>query len=193
MVGLKSRRFIGLCTFIALALPALAFAQASTFIVPFDRTGLPGTQTIETLDPLTLQPVTIIVDTGAFKNPCTLENVDVLGTSTISTLTTIDKFGTRKVDVSVLTKGTGAGWTGIDYATRVISGSTYTFNENQNFSFRVPTIGQEFTSDFTDKLAMKGAKSIDNWVIRANFRIKVNADGTTQVFMIKLNADACKG
>jgi len=74
-----------------------------------------------------------------------------------------------------------------------LTGSSYTFNESQNFTFRLPTAGDEFASDFSDKLAMKGAKSIDNWVIRANFRIKVNADGTVQVFMIKMNADNCKG
>lgn len=181
-----------LCALALLALPGLASAQSSVFVEEFIRVGPPGTQAVETIDPLTLEATTILVDTGAFVNPCTFENVDVRGTSTISTLQTVDKFGTVKVNVSVVTKGTGAGWIvmGVD---PVFSGSTYSFNDSQQFTFKLPVAGQEFSSDFSDKLALKGAKSIDNWVVRAHFRIKVNADGTTQVFMIKMNADTCKG
>jgi len=191
MAALKSYRVI-LGAFILLAMPAVVAAQSSTFVIPFDRTGTPGTTTISTIDPMTGQPITEIVSTGAFVNPCTAENVDVRGTSTISTVQSIDKFGTVKVNVSEITKGTGSGWIVLN-GVPTLTGSSYTFNESQNFTFRLPTAGDEFASDFSDKLAMKGAKSIDNWVIRANFRIKVNADGTVQVFMIKMNADTCKG
>ena len=191
MAALKSYRVI-LGAFILLAMPAVVAAQSSTFVIPFDRTGTPGTATISTIDPMTGQPITEVVSTGAFVNPCTAENVDVRGTSTISTVQSIDKFGTVKVNVSEITKGTGSGWIVLN-GVPTLTGSSYTFNESQNFTFRLPTAGDEFASDFSDKLAMKGAKSIDNWVIRANFRIKVNADGTVQVFMIKMNADNCKG
>ena len=193
MAPFESRRFVfGLA--LVLALPGMAAAQSSTFIIDFNRTGLPGTEVVTQIDPLNpSQTITTTVATGAFVNPCTSQNVDVIGTSTISTVQSIDKFGQLKVSVSEVTKGTGTGWIGADYATRTLTGATYAFNENSQFTFRLPAAGAEFTSDFTDKLAMKGAKSIDNWVIRATFRIKVNADGTVQVFMIKMNADNCKG
>ena len=192
MAALKARRFIvALSALALLTLPSTAAAQSSSFIEDFIRVGPPGTKTVDTVDPLTLEPTTIIVDTGAFVNPCTSEFVDVRGTSTISTLQTVDKFGTVKVNVSVVTKGTGSGW--VATPEPLATGSTYSFSDSQQFSFRLPVAGEAFSSDFSDKLAMRGAKSIDNWIIRAHFRIKVNSDGTTQVLLIKMNADSCKG
>jgi hypothetical protein len=194
MSRLDSRRFILGLALVVLALPAMAAAQSSTFIVEFNRTGTPGTATVTTTDPLTGQPITMIVDTGAFRNPCTGEYVDVRGTSTISTNQTIDRFGTVKVVVSEVTKGRGAGWVLDALGAPVFTGSAYTFTESQQLTFRLPAAGEEFASDFADKIAMKGAKSIDNWIIRAHFRVKVNADGTVQVFLIKTTADpTCKG
>lgn len=194
MPRLESRRLILGVTLVLLALPAIAAAQSSTFIVDFNRTGTPGTATVVTTDPLTGQPTTITVDTGAFHNPCTGENVDVRGTSTISTNQTIDRFGTVKVVVSEVTKGRGAGWIPDVLGAPIFTGSTYTFTESQQLTFRLPAAGEEFASDFADKIAMKGAKSIDNWIVRAHFRVKVNADGTVQVFLIKTTADpTCKG
>src|SRR4051812_17433842 len=111
MAALKSRRFIFGLALVLLALPAMAAAQSSTFVMPFDRTGTPGTKTITVIDPLTGQATTEVVETGAFDNPCTAEFVDVLGNATISTLQTIDKFGTVKINVSELIKSTSAlGW-----------------------------------------------------------------------------------
>ena len=194
MARLQSRRFILGLALVLLALPAMAAAQSSTFIVEFNRTGTPGTATVTIVDPLTGQPTTMIIDTGAFTNPCTAENVDVRGTSTISTGQTIDRFGTVKVVVSEVTKGTGAGWVRDALGAPVLTGSTYTFTESQQLTFRLPAVGKEFASDFADKIAMKGAKSIDNWIVRAHFRLKVNADGTVQVFLVKTTADpTCKG
>ena len=193
MAGTKSYRFI-LSALMVLALPALAAAQSSTFVQPFDRTGNPGTTQITQTDPLNpTQTITMTVPSGAFKNPCTLENVDVTGSTTITTLSTVDKFGVTKVDISVLTKGTGQGWTGGDYATRIISGAIYSFSDSQSFTFKLPLVGQEFTSDFSDKISMKGAKSIDNWNIRANFRVRVDATGAVKVSRISETGDVCKG
>jgi hypothetical protein len=188
----RRRIIVALFTFMLLGLPLLAAAQSSTFVVPFERVGTPGTQVVTQIDPLTGEATQIIVDTGAFVNPCTLEFVDVTGVSTIATLQTIDRFGDLKVTVSVNTKGTGQGWVLLNGVPTPTS-STYGFTEGQQITFRLPSIGEEFSSDFADKLTMKGAKRIDNWVLRAHFRIKVNAAGEVQVFMIKMNADICKG
>ena len=179
-------------TLVALLLPVIATAQTSTFIVPLDRTGIPGTTTVTQYDPLTGQPITVVVDTGAFDNPCTLEFVDVMGTSTITTQQSVDKFGTMKVNVGVVSKGTGLGWVELA-GTPTFTGSTYAYSETQNFVFRLPSSGQEFASEFVDKLAMKGARSTDNWVIRARFRIHVDSAGVVKVFLIKTAADNCKG
>ena len=179
-------------TLVALLLPVIAAAQTSIFVVPLDRTGTPGTTTVTQYDPLTGQPQTVVVETGAFDNPCTLEFVDVTGTSTITTQQSVDKFGTMKVNVGVVSKGTGLGW--VDVAgTQTFTTSTYTFNETQSFMFRLPSAGQEFVSEFVDKLSMKGARSTDNWVIRARFRIHVDSAGVVKVFLLKTTADNCKG
>lgn len=193
MAAFKVNRFIvALSALVLLALSGTAAAQSSTFIEEFVRVGPPGTTTVETIDPLTLEATSIVVDTGAFVNPCTSENVDVRGNSTISTVQTVDKFGTMRVNVSVVTKGTGLGWVA-GVTDPIFTGSTYSFSDSQQFTFRLPVAGEAFSSDFSDKLALRGAKSIDNWVVRAHFRIKVNTDGTTQVLLIKMNADSCKG
>ena len=199
MVSTKfvGRTLVGVCvTGLLLAIPAPSQAQSSsTFVVAFDRTGDPGTEIVLEPDPLNPgNTIALAVSTGAFMNPCTLENVDVTGSSTISTVQTVDKFGTVKVNVSVRTKGTGSGWVGADYARAVFTGSSYAFDDNQQFSFRLPAVGQEFTSDFSDKLSMRGAKSVDNWTVRAHFRIKVDAAGETQVLLMKTSEDPnCKG
>jgi hypothetical protein len=193
MAAMKRHQIIvGLSALVLLGLPFLAAAQSSTFVVPFERVGTPGTQVVTQIDPMTGEATQITVDTGAFVNPCTLEYVDVIGVSTIVTLQTVDRFGNLKVTVSVNTKGTGQGWlllNGVPTPTL----STYCFTDGQQITFRLPSVGQEFSSDFVDKLTMKGSKKIDNWVIRAHFRIKVNAAGEVQVFMTKMNADTCKG
>jgi hypothetical protein len=193
MTALKVNRIVfGLCALALLALPAMAAAQSSTFVVALDRTGTPGTAQISAIDPMTGEPTTLTVDTGAFVNPCTLENVDVLGSTTISTLQTVDKWGTVKVNVSVLSKGTGRGWVP-DVSGQLFTGSDYAFSESQSFKFQLPVIGQEFSSDFSDKLSLRGAKSIDNWTIRANFRIKIDAAGVVQILKINETGDTCKG
>jgi len=107
---------------------------------------------------------------------------------------TTDRVGTVRVVVSEVTKGTGAAWVRDALGAPVFTGSTYTFTESQQLMFRLRALGKEFGSDFADKIVMKGAKRIDNWVVRAHFRIKVNADGTVQAFMIKSTADStCMG
>ena len=190
----KSRRFIVGVAVVLLALPGMAAAQSSTFIVELNRTATPGTATVSSIDPMTGVVTTVIVDTGAFINPCTRENVDVRATSTISIGQTTDRVGTVRVVVSEVTKGTGASWVRDALGAPVFTGSTYTFTESQQLTFRLLAPSQEFGADFADKIVMKGAKRIDNWVVRAHFRIKVNADGTVQAFMIKSTADsACMG
>lgn len=196
MATLQQHRNVArICALMLLLLPGMAAAQSNTFIIPFERTGDPLTETQCLQDPMDPDGACIPtpVDLGAYLNPCTLENIDVTGSSTISTVQTVDNKGALKVNVSVRTKGIGSGWTGANYTSAIFSGSIYAVNDNQQFNFRLPAVGQEFSSDFADKLSMRGAKSIDNWTIRAHFRIKVNALGEVQVFLINTNADVCKG
>jgi len=129
MAALKSYRVI--CgALILLALPAVVTAQTSTFVLPFERVGTPGTEVVTVIDPLNpAQTIQQTNDIGAFINPCTAENVDVRGTSTISTAQSIDKFGNLKVNVSEITKGTGAGWVALNGA-QSFTGATYAFNQN---------------------------------------------------------------
>jgi hypothetical protein len=171
------------CFAAILAVPQTASAQ-STFIVPFDRLGLPGVDANGN-------------PTGAFDNPCTFEFVDVTGSSTISSTTSVSKQNVRTTNVNIATKGTGAGWVdadplldGLQYG--LFTGSTYVFSESQTFTIKQQN-GTLTDSVFTDKLSMKGVQSIDNWVIRARFRIKIGPDGSVQVSVDKMNEGVCKG
>ena len=174
------------CCAAILAVPQIAAAQSSTFIIPFSRTGAPGVDANG-------------LPTGAFVNPCTLEFVDVTGSSTITTTQSL-KGSTLSTSVSVVTKGSGFGWldgdldplTPVVYP-GVITGSSYVFNESQSFTIK-SQLGTVVESDFFDKLFMKGAKSTDNWVVRARFRLKIGANGQVQIDLIRINdGDQCKG
>ena len=121
---------------------------------------------------------------ATFLNPCTAEEVVVNGATTISISDTVTPQGDRRISVGEVTKGKGFG---------VPSGTEYTFSDNQQFTVKAPMLGEEFDSSFSDKFALKGAKSVDNWVLRAYFRLKISALGEVQVVIERLNADMCKG
>lgn len=154
-------------------LPAPAAAQTSTFVIPFDRTGPPD------LDDLG-NP---IPNTGAMLNPCTLEFVDVLGVSTIKVTQGLTG-STLKTTVNTTTKGSGTGQ---------LTGIVYPFNETQQFLVK-NNLGQIVESEFVDKLSLKGPQSIDNWIVRARFRIKIGPSGAVQIDLVRINdGDQCKG
>jgi hypothetical protein len=117
-------------------------------------------------------------------DPCTNELVTVSGASTVTIAETVDKNGQTKTAVSVTTKGTGIGQ---------VTSNSYPFSENQNFTVKAAVIGESFDSAFSDKLSLKGPGSVDNFVVRAFFRIKIDALGTIQVLIENMNSDVCKG
>ena len=169
---------------VAVFLPVTAAAQTSVFIQEFSRTGPPEFD------------ATGVQVSGAFINPCTADLVDVTGVTTITTSQGLDNRGNIVIKVGTVTKGKGVGW--LASATGpVLTGRTYSFSESQSFNVKFPndpTVSQAFESDFFDKISMRGAKSVDNWLIRARFRIKIAADGTVMVNLIKLNSgDGCRG
>jgi hypothetical protein len=168
-----------------LAFPAAATAQqSSTFVVAFERSGPPGLDENGNA-------------TGALVNPCTLENVNVFGSSAITISQSVDRFGNLKVSVGTVTKGTGEGWLPDDVGNPIFSTNTYVFKDTQAITVKEPPISstsQAFESDFFDKLSMKGTKSTDDWIMRARFRIKISADGTVQVNLIRVtDGDVCRG
>jgi hypothetical protein len=168
-----------------LAFPAAATAQqSSTFVVAFERSGPPGLDENGNA-------------TGALVNPCTLENVNVFGSSAITISQSVDRFGNLKVSVGTVTKGTGEGWLPDDVGNPIFSTNTYVFKDTQAITVKEPPISstsQAFESDFFDKLSMKGTKSTDDWIMRARFRIKISADGTVLVNLIRVtDGDVCKG
>jgi len=117
-------------------------------------------------------------------DPCTNELVTVSGASTVTIAETVDKNGQTKTAVSVTTKGTGIGQ---------VTSNSYPFSENQNFTVKAAVIGEAFDSAFSDKLSLKGPGSTDNFVVRAFFRIKIDALGNIQVLIENMNSDVCKG
>jgi hypothetical protein len=117
-------------------------------------------------------------------DPCTNELVSVTGASTVTIAETVDSKGQTKTAVSVTTKGTGIG---------TVTGNSYPFSENQNFTVKAAVIGEAFDSAFSDKLSLKGPGSVDNFVVRAFFRIKIDALGNIQVLIENMNSDVCKG
>ena len=140
-----------------LAVPSIAAAANSSFIIPFKLTLL---------------------------DPCTNELVDVTGASTVTIAETVDRTGQTKTAVSVTTKGTGVGQ---------VTLNSYPFSENQNFTVKAAVIGEAFDSAFSDKLSLKGPGSVDNFVVRAFFRIKIDTLGNIQVLIENMNSDVCKG
>ena len=192
MASLRIHRTVfGICALMLLVRPGMAAAQsASTFVVPFDRTGAPGVDTLGN-------------PTGAFDNPCTGEWVNVTGSSSLTfNISAKDSKGEQKTTISITSTGTGAGWvssanppTADDYANATFTGSTYVFRENQKVVATVPVLltTEFFESSFSDKFAMKGQGPTDNWVIRAYFRIKISGTGVIQVFIDRMTGDVCKG
>jgi hypothetical protein len=181
---------------LVLALPATASAQTSTFSIPFSRTGTPGTVLVPVLDPITGfqltdpttgQPVYEVQQTGAFVDPCTKENVDVIGSTTLTITVSVNGSGQMKVSVGETTKGAGRGQT---------SGTIYSFSDSQQFSTQY-SVGSDPTSitavTFGDKLFLRGAKSTDNWTIRTAFKIQINASGAVTSTKETLTGDVCKG
>lgn len=172
-IGQASLGLLSMAMLLSASTPAAAQGP-STFIVPFERVGPP-----------VFDPLTGLQTGGAFINPCTAENVDVTGSTTISIAQSLLGNGETSISVSAVTKGSGTGQQSL---------IGYAFSESQQFSVKAPLFaGQEFDSSFSDKFALKGAKSIDNWVIRAHFRLKIAADGTVQVSLVNLTGDLCKG
>jgi hypothetical protein len=180
----RRRQLAGFVAVAALLVgPPFASAQStSTFIVDLDRTGNPGVDANGN-------------PTGAFENPCTLERVDVTGTSTLTiTQQPANQKGEVKTSVGVSSKGSGTGWVG-DLWPGLPTGHTYVFSENQSFVTTVPilAIGEIFESTFSDKLTMKGAGNLDNWIVRAYFKLKIDSKGFIQVSIARATGDVCHG
>src|SRR4051812_40530051 len=206
-----------LCVGALLAVPRTAAAQASTFPIAFDRTGAPGSEIVNVIDPITgLQvldangnPVFATRPTGAFIDPCTSAYVDVTGTTTLSINVNITGNGSAKVSVGETTKGAGIGrnnaglvfnpdgtlTTTIPYDGTVTT-SLYSFAESQQFNTQFTLNGDPMTitsSTFSDKLFLKGASKVDNWTIKATFTIKINGQGKVTSVNSTFSGDVCKG
>jgi len=162
--------------------PLATAQQSSSFLIPLDRTGNPGVDAQGN-------------PTGAFENPCTLERVDVTGNSTVTiTQQPANQKGEVKTSVGVSSKGSGTGWVG-DLWPGLPTGHTYVFAENQSFVTVVPVLaaGEVFESTFSDKFTMKGAGNLDNWIVRAFFRLKIDSRGLIQVSIDRATGDVCHG
>ena len=181
---------------VALAIPATAAAQSSTFVLPFDRLG-PPTQNCTTQPDGTIT----CVAAGAFQDPCTGQNVDVTGSTTLTISTNVTGSGSMKLSVSEVTKGTGTGWDPLEpYLLGVnpdpLTANTYSFAESQKFDTQFTLSGDPTTitsSTFSDKLFMKGSKSLNNWTIKATFTIKINGNGVVTSVNNNFTGDVCKG
>jgi hypothetical protein len=117
---------------------------------------------------------------------CTARLVHITGNETTAISTKVTGSGDLHVDVSDVFKGSGADL--LD-STRL-----YTFSDSEQFSFNTPLpVGTgTLDSSFTQKLFLKGNKSLDNWVIRATIVIKVNGQGQVTKDTILTSAE-CKG
>lgn len=169
-IGLGLVFAVGLAT-VSSGLLALA---PTTVVVPFERSGP------QVLDANGL-PIA-----GGFFNPCTSELVDVTGSSTITLTDVLLNNGERRTTIDVDTTGTGVGQ---------LSQVIYPFREDQSFNVKRPISGGlAFESVFTDKIRMRGPGNIDDWTLRATFRIKVNDLGEVLVNVVRISdQDGCTG
>jgi hypothetical protein len=120
-------------------------------------------------------------------DPCTGGNtVEAVGTETTTISTKVTGSGDLHLDISDVFKGTGAD---VLDATK-----TYTYSDNEQFSFTTPLPVGSATADstFTQKIFVKGSKSLDNWMIKATITFKVNANGVVTK-ITSLTSDVCKG
>jgi len=126
--------------------------------------------------------------TAQLTDPCTGNNIVVIeGIDTTSIITKVTPSGQLHLDISDVFKGTGHD--------AVLTDITYTYSDNANFNFNVslpldPNATQDST--FTDKIFVKGSKSLDNWTIKATITFKVNAQGTVTKDNV-FTSDVCKG
>jgi hypothetical protein len=117
---------------------------------------------------------------------CTTRLVHITGNETTAISTKVTGSGDLHIDISDVFKGSGADL--LD-ATRL-----YTFSDSEQFSFNTPLpVGTgTLDSSFTQKLFLKGNKSLDNWVIRATIVIHVNGQGQVTKDTLLTSAE-CKG
>jgi len=122
-------------------------------------------------------------------NPCNGgDPVMVSGTETIVISSKITGAGQLHLDISDVSKGSGIST--IDLT------RTYTFSDNEQFSVNAtlpfdPLGLNSFT--FTQKLFLKGAKSLDNWVVRASFVLQINQQGIVTKGPTNFASGVCKG
>jgi hypothetical protein len=203
MAALKLRTIVLALTAVC-ALPAIAAAQSATsaFTVSFDRSGVPGTETVAVIDPVTGGPAidpatgapkTFTRDTGAVLNPCTNAYVDFRGAINVS-MTTTKTSAAAKAAVSATTKASGSAWTSSDnFVTRTPSGTTYAVTDSQQFSM-TGRAGQLQRSDFTDRLTMRGPGAGDYWMIRVTSTLAIDALGRATVTIKEIEPDSlCRG
>lgn len=164
---------IGLGIIIAVGLTAASnITQAlapTVVVVPFERSGP------QVLDANGL-PIA-----GAMFNPCTGELVDVSGSTAITVTEALLTNAVRRRTFDIETTGSGAGRS---------SGGLYPISEDQAFD----VIGSLTESAFTDKIHMTGAGNVDDWTLRATFRLRLNDLGGVDATLIKFgDEDGCSG
>ena len=186
------------------AAPGLSSAQttSSTVSVAFDRVGVPGTETLPLLDPISgnavLDPATgaaetFTRDTGALLNPCLNTFTDLRGTLTLSITTVKTSTGAFRVSVTDTTRADGAAWTSPDnFVTLVPSGVSYTLSDTQQFTAST-VAGQAQASDFTDRLTLRGSAAADRWNVSITSRMTIDAAGHPSVTVKQISVDpSCK-
>lgn len=124
-------------------------------------------------------------------NPCTTETVLLTGTVTTTVTVALTGSDQLRVDVDVVDKGTGVGTNPV-----IVPPNTYSFADSQHFDvkFTVPSDPTSITeSSFSDKLFLKGAKSLDNWMVKMTVKLHINANGVPTVAGITHESNVCKG
>jgi len=119
-------------------------------------------------------------------DPCTGDNVLILGLETTTVTTNVTGSGDLHLSISDIFKGAGAD---------VLDPSRkYTYSDNEQFNFTTPLpVGSDLAdSTSTFKIFMKGSKSLDNWMIKATITFKVNSNGVVTK-STALTSDVCKG
>lgn len=130
------------------------------------------------------------VDRPVF-NPCTTETVLLSGTVTTTITVSLTGSDQLRVDVDAVDKGTGVGTNPL-----IVPPNTYSFSDSQHFDakFTIPSDPASITeSSFSDKLFLKGAKALDNWMVKRTIKLHINANGVATVAGITLDSDTCKG
>ena len=115
-------------------------------------------------------------------NPCTFETLALSGVETFKLHTVADGSGGLHITLNLDSTGIATG-----------ALLTYAYTENDTFAFHLnPFVASAETARLSAKVMLRGVAKADNSIMRINFHMTMNADGTLTSVVDQVT-NTCKG